>query len=60
MKLVRVRHLNMNIKEITQRKIQLLNDHSLAKLLDVSVAWVRQQKSMRKHGKEHSLKVDPT
>jgi hypothetical protein len=38
---------------------QLLSDQSVAKLLDVSLAWVRMQKHCRKHGKEHSLDVDP-
>lgn len=45
--------------EIAKNKMRLLNDQSLADLLDVSIAWVRQQKSYRKNGKEHSLDVDP-
>lgn len=49
----------MNKKSINNYKIKLLNDHSVAELLDVSVAWVRLQKHLRKHGKEHSLAVDP-
>ncbi len=49
----------MDKKEVSQNKMKLLNDHSLAELLDVSVAWVRLQKHLRKYGKEHSLGVDP-
>ncbi len=49
----------MDKTEITNNKMKLLNDHSLAELLDVSVAWVRFQKHCRKYGKEHSLEVDP-
>ena len=38
---------------------QLLNDQSVADMLDVSLAWVRMQKYNRKYGKEHTFNIDP-
>lgn len=36
-----------------------LSDIEVAKLLKMSRSWVRQQRYLRLHGKEHVLDIDP-
>lgn len=37
----------------------LLSDEQLAKVLNLSTAWIRKQRYLRKKGQQHSLIVDP-
>jgi hypothetical protein len=39
--------------------INLLNDADIALTLSMSRSWVRGQRSDRKHGLPHTLKIDP-
>ena len=39
--------------------IQLYNDKQVAALLGFSLSWVRQQRFKRRHGKRHTLDIDP-
>jgi hypothetical protein len=38
---------------------QLINDHEVAKLLSMSMGWVRNQRYRRRHSEDHSFTLDP-
>lgn len=44
---------------MTKPTIRLINDETLARILDISVYWVRNQEKLRRKGQEHSLDIDP-
>lgn len=44
---------------MTTTTTQMISDKGLADLLDVSLAWVKQQQHKRKNNQEHALTVDP-
>ena len=37
----------------------LLNDKEIARLLNFSTEWVRQQRRLRRTGRKHALTIDP-
>jgi hypothetical protein len=46
-----------SIEELSD--IKLLSDKEVAELLSMSLAWVRKQRHLRKHGQPHTLDLDP-
>ena len=49
----------MEVFKKAKKKPKLINEKTLAKLLDVSLHWVRSQRYLRYKGKKHSLTIDP-
>jgi hypothetical protein len=44
---------------LEEKEVAFLSDLQIGKLLGFSGEWVRQQRYFRRHGKKHSLQIDP-
>lgn len=45
--------------ELDKQEVVFINDQQIGKLVGFSSQWVRQQRHFRRHGKKHSLPLDP-
>ena len=44
---------------MTSTDCELITDADVARLMGMSVSWVRSQRDKRKKGLEHALRIDP-